>query len=81
MNGLSSGAVLAAFAEPLVEEILRRDDGVGMLQIDFSIQSWNVMLHRVRQRVDSPAHNMYPTAPSFREENGGCFFAWLAYPR
>ncbi|HUP60068.1 MAG TPA: radical SAM/SPASM domain-containing protein [Thermoanaerobaculia bacterium] len=65
-----------AVAEPLVEEILRRDRGAGLLQIDFSIWSWNVMLHNVRQRLESPAHNAYPTAPAYREENGGCFFAW-----
>jgi len=63
-------------AEPLIEEILRQDKGVGILQVDFAIYGWNEMLHAVRQRVDSPAYNMYPTAPSFKDENGGCFFAW-----
>lgn len=63
-------------AEPLVEEILRRDLGVGILQVDFAVQGWNEMLDAVRRRVDSPAYNMYPTAPSFKQENGGCFFAW-----
>ncbi len=63
-------------AEPLVEEILRRDLGVGILQIDFAVQGWNEMLDAVRRRVDSPAYNMYPIAPSFKQENGGCFFAW-----
>jgi MoaA/NifB/PqqE/SkfB family radical SAM enzyme len=65
-----------AIAEPLVEEILRRDLGVGILQVDFAVQGWNEMLHDVRQRVGSPAYNMYPTASSFKQENGGCFFAW-----
>lgn len=63
-------------AEPLVEEILRRDREVGMLQIDFAIAGWNEMLSGVRARVDAPAQNMYATAPSFKDENGGCFFAW-----
>lgn len=63
-------------AEPLVEEILRRDRDAGILQIDFAIAYWNEMLTAVRQRVDTPAHNAYPTAKSFRNENGGCFFAW-----
>jgi len=63
-------------AEPLVEEILRRDREVGVLQIDFAIHQWNEMLAAVRARVETPAHNAYPTAPSFRDENGGCFFAW-----
>ncbi len=34
------------------------------------------MINRVRERIDTPAYNMYPTAPSFKEENGGCFFGW-----
>ena len=63
-------------AEPQVEAILRKDADAGLLQIDFAIAGWNEMLHNVRQRVDAPAHNMYPTASSFKQENGGCFFAW-----
>jgi hypothetical protein len=63
-------------AEPLIEDILRRDNGVGMLQVDFAIAGWNEMLNRVRDRVNTPAYNMYPTAPSFKAENGGCFFGW-----
>ena len=63
-------------AEPLVEEVIRRDKDVGMLQIDFAIYRWNEMLNAVRERVGSPAHNSYPIAKSFKVENGGCFFAW-----
>jgi MoaA/NifB/PqqE/SkfB family radical SAM enzyme len=63
-------------AEPLVEEILKKDKGVGILQVDFAIYGWNEMLEKVRARVDSPAYNAYPIAPSFKTENGGCFFAW-----
>jgi MoaA/NifB/PqqE/SkfB family radical SAM enzyme len=63
-------------AKPLIEEILRRDDGVGLLQMDFAVDGWNEMLADVRARLNTPAYNMYPTAPSFKQENGGCFFAW-----
>ncbi|HYO76437.1 MAG TPA: radical SAM/SPASM domain-containing protein [Thermoanaerobaculia bacterium] len=63
-------------AEPLVEEILRRDLDAGILQIDFAIAGWNEMLQGARDRIGAPAHNMYPIAPSFKTENGGCFFAW-----
>jgi MoaA/NifB/PqqE/SkfB family radical SAM enzyme len=65
-----------AAAMPLIEEVLRRDDGVGLLQIDFAVDGWNEMLAVVREKVHTPAYNMYPTAPSFKNENGGCFFAW-----
>jgi hypothetical protein len=63
-------------AEPLIEEILRRDRENGLLQIDFAVAGWNDVINAVRQRVAAPAHNLYPTAPSFKDENGGCFFAW-----
>ncbi|HEY0156787.1 MAG TPA: radical SAM/SPASM domain-containing protein [Thermoanaerobaculia bacterium] len=63
-------------AMPLVEEILRRDHGVGLIQIDFGVEGWNEMMAVVRDRVQTPAYNLYPTAPSFKQENGGCFFAW-----
>lgn len=63
-------------ARPQIEEILRRDDGVGLLQMDFAVAGWNEMLADVRHRLNTPAYNMYPTAPSFKQENGGCFFAW-----
>jgi len=62
--------------EPLVEEILRRDKDAGLLQIDFPYPPWQEMLNRTRARVGTVPHNAYPIAPSFREENGGCFFAW-----
>ncbi|MFZ2490747.1 MAG: radical SAM protein [Thermoanaerobaculia bacterium] len=63
-------------AEPLIEEILLRDRETGLLQIDFAIPGWNAMLWRVRDRVGSQPHNSLPTSPSFRDENGGCFFGW-----
>ena len=63
-------------AEPLIEEILRRDRDAGLLQIDFAVAGWNDTINAVRRRLGAPAHNLYATAPSFKEENGGCFFAW-----
>lgn len=63
-------------AEPLIEEILRRDRDAGLLQIDFAIPGWNDTINAVRGRLDAPARNLYPTAPTFKNENGGCFFAW-----
>ena len=66
----------AEAAEPLIEEIIRRDKGVGLLQLDFAVAQWNVVLARVRERLGAVPTNMYPTAPSFQPKNGGCFFAW-----
>ncbi len=56
--------------------MLGRDRERGLLQIDFSVEGWNEMAGRVRMRTGVQPSNRYPTAPSFREANGGCFFAW-----
>jgi MoaA/NifB/PqqE/SkfB family radical SAM enzyme len=63
-------------ARPYVETVLERDRDAGLLQIDFAISGWNEMLNQARAKVDAPAQNSYPTAPAFKDENAGCFFAW-----
>jgi MoaA/NifB/PqqE/SkfB family radical SAM enzyme len=66
----------AELAEPFVEELLRKDADAGLLQIDFAVWGWNKMMTRVRDRVGIQPTNMYPVAPSFKDRNDGCFFAW-----
>lgn len=63
-------------AEPYIEEVLRRDRDAGLMQLDFAIYRWNEMLEGVRERVGVPAKNLYPTASSYKDRSGGCFFAW-----
>src|ERR1700674_2196290 len=63
-------------ARPYIETILERDRDAGLLQIDFAIAGWNEMLQQTREKTAVAAENSYPTAPAFKEENGGCFFAW-----
>jgi MoaA/NifB/PqqE/SkfB family radical SAM enzyme len=66
----------ADLAEPYVEQVLGKDADAGLLQIDFAVYGWNKMMDRVRARAGTVPTNMYPTAPSFRDRNDGCFFAW-----
>ncbi|HEX3066999.1 MAG TPA: radical SAM protein [Thermoanaerobaculia bacterium] len=66
----------ADLAEPFVEELLRKDADAGLLQIDFAVWGWNKMMTRVRDRAGIQPTNMYPVAPSFKDRNDGCFFAW-----
>jgi MoaA/NifB/PqqE/SkfB family radical SAM enzyme len=66
----------AELAEPFIEEVLRKDSDAGLLQIDFAVHGWNAVMQRVRERVGVQPTNMYVTATSFSERNGGCFFAW-----
>ncbi len=41
-------------AEPLIEEVLRRDRGAGLLQIDFAVAGWNQTLNAVRAASARP---------------------------
>jgi MoaA/NifB/PqqE/SkfB family radical SAM enzyme len=66
----------AELAEPYIEELLRKDADAGLLQIDFAVYGWNKMMKRVRERAGVQPTNMYPVAPSFKDRNDGCFFAW-----
>lgn len=63
-------------ARPHIEAVLAKDKDAGLLQIDFAIWSWNEMIHKARAKVGTPPSNDFKTASSFRDKNGGCFFAW-----
>jgi len=63
-------------ARPHLRRILEADRDAGLLQIDFAVSGWNEMLQEVRRELGIHPPNDFPTAPSFREENGQCFFAW-----
>jgi len=61
---------------PYLEEVLKRDKDAGLLQLEFPVPSWNVMVSEIRQGIGSEARVLLPTAPSFAEKNGACFFGW-----
>lgn len=62
---------------PYLAEILRRDTADGLLQIYFPVQEWNVLLAELKQEAGYPPEEIrFPTAPSYREKNGHCFFSW-----
>jgi MoaA/NifB/PqqE/SkfB family radical SAM enzyme len=63
-------------ARPHVHHILEMDRGRDLLQLDFSVGGWNEMLAEVREELGVKPPNDFPTAASFRDENGQCFFAW-----
>jgi len=63
-------------ARPHVRNILEMDRGRDLLQLDFSVGGWNEMLAEVRKEIGVEPPNDFPTAKSFRDENGQCFFAW-----
>jgi len=63
---------------PALEEILLRDLDRKLLQISFPSPAWNQMLDEARAKVGYDTPNQFPTAPSFKEENGQCFFGWYS---
>jgi MoaA/NifB/PqqE/SkfB family radical SAM enzyme len=66
----------AAAARPYVRKILEADRDRNLLLIDFPLWAWNAMIADVRRELGVDRPNDITTAPSFREENGQCFFAW-----
>lgn len=63
-------------AEPVLRELLRRDAGREILQLDFPFPRWNAILDKLRKETAVADKTAIPKASAFREDNGGCFFAW-----
>lgn len=61
---------------PHIEEVVRRDADSRLLQMYFPWSEWNAVLTRAYEEAGYAATNLFPVAPSFKEENGGCFFGW-----
>jgi MoaA/NifB/PqqE/SkfB family radical SAM enzyme len=61
---------------PHLEEVLRADREEGRLQIYFPFQAWNIMMDEIRRQIGAHSRETFPTASSFREIDGQCFFAW-----
>ncbi len=62
---------------PHLEEILRRDRDARVLMPHFPVDEWNEIVASYRRRIATgPEAPPIATAPSFREENGHCFFGW-----
>ena len=61
---------------PYFEEILRRDKDDRRIQIEFPVPAWNAMIEEIQRRLGYPEVVRFPTASSFAEKNGHCFFGW-----
>jgi hypothetical protein len=69
----------AAAARPHLRQILAEDKGADLLEISFMVQGWNEMALELRDELGYPPYlPLHPAAPSFREENGHCFFGWYS---
>lgn len=61
---------------PYLTQILERDKADRRLQIDFLYPEWNTVLWEIQRELGYGGPALFPTAPTFREKNGHCFFAW-----
>jgi MoaA/NifB/PqqE/SkfB family radical SAM enzyme len=69
----------AGDVRPYLTQVLAADRDRRLLQIDFSVPGWNEMVSEIWASLGIPATlPAYPTAASFREENGHCFFGWYS---
>ncbi len=62
---------------PYLTAILERDKLDRRLQIDFAYPEWQAVHAAIERELgydDEPA--LFPTASSYREKNGHCFFGW-----
>jgi hypothetical protein len=63
---------------PGLREILEADRDRKLLQLDFPLPAANALLASLRNELGVAPEHVYTTAPSFREQNGQCFFAWYS---
>lgn len=62
---------------PGLTAVLAADREEQRLQIHFPVPAWNEMVASIkRERGYPPERNLFPTAGSFADENGHCFFGW-----
>lgn len=62
---------------PFLEEVLRQDEAHRRLQVFFPIPAWNAMMTEIKAQIGyTDESSLFPTASSFRDDNGHCFFGW-----
>lgn len=61
-----------------LRETLELDRDRRLLQLWFQHPEMNAVLLEEQKRTGVAANPGFATSPSFRDENGGCFFAWYS---
>ena len=65
-----------ALIRPYLTEVVEADRDAQLLDTFFTGAAVNTLVYELRSRFSAPVPD--PTAPSFKEENGACFFAWYS---
>lgn len=61
---------------PFIKEALAEDRELGLLQICPPHAGWPEMVVELQQELGTTVSTGFTTAPSYKEENGKCFFGW-----
>lgn len=61
---------------PHLQQIVEADRDAQLLDTFFTGAAVNELVYELRSRFSAPVPD--PTAPSFKDENGACFFAWYS---
>jgi len=72
------GAGDGELLRPFLREVLAADRDRGLLELCFELPPLNALVAEIRQELDLAQRDVFPTAPSFREENGQCFFGYYS---
>jgi len=76
-NLLADDVETAEKVRPFLHEVLGRDREARRIQMDLPFASWNAMAEEIQRQLEYPkASPLFPVAPSFRKQNGHCFFGW-----
>jgi MoaA/NifB/PqqE/SkfB family radical SAM enzyme len=74
---LADDAETAEKVRPFLGEVLHRDKEARRIQMELPFQAWNAMVEEIKRQLGyAPSAPLFPIAPSFRKENGHCFFGW-----
>jgi MoaA/NifB/PqqE/SkfB family radical SAM enzyme len=63
---------------PVFTELYRRHPGDERLEVNLEGRGLGPMLVEARRLAEAPAPVPFPTAATFRDTDGGCFFAWYS---
>jgi MoaA/NifB/PqqE/SkfB family radical SAM enzyme len=63
---------------PYLRDVIAADRDAGLLEMCFSFDSYNQLVTDLEVELGTSVCKPFTTAPSFREENGACFFGFYS---
>jgi MoaA/NifB/PqqE/SkfB family radical SAM enzyme len=63
---------------PYLRDVIAADRDAGLLEMCFSFDSYNQLVTDLEVELGTSVRKPFTTAPSFREENGACFFGFYS---